>query len=188
MKKALLLALTLLVPTYPVHAVNIKTAATKLIKCSWHAAKVGGGMGCLSICCGTLLGGFTVYSRPPLPDVTNMPQDRQILKDYLKQFSVKFQKINPALTEDFMAAQIVEHVQRSKGDNNITFDNLTTDQIHIAFHGFISSAYRRCAVVSLAFFAAGSASIWSGIKGLYDEAKQTMEPAEKEETENIAAI
>lgn len=171
MKKAFILALILLLPSYPVHAVDIKKAASTLLKCSWHLTKIGGGLFCISnsytwLGIGAIMQGMPYVTKREIPY-----EDGVLLTVCLKKATEQIKLLNPQFTQDFVIEQILHQARTNKGDNTITFDKLTNDEIRTAANELRSSSRNKALLASLGLFAAGSSSLWSGAKGLYDEIK-----------------
>ena len=170
MKKAFLLALALLVPSYPVHAVDIKKAAKKLMIYSWHAAKIGGGLFCINNSYGCLGIGMVIQGMPYVPELKDIRlEDNIMLTVCFKRFTEQIKLINPLVTQDHVLEQILHQARINKGDKAITFDDLTNDEIRTAANEFRSSSRNNALLASLGLFTAGSSSLWSGVTGLYDE-------------------
>lgn len=187
MKKTFLLAIALLVPSYSLQA-DLKTATAKLFKCAWHVAQIGGG-----IACGASIFAFAKiasigYKIPYIPELTGTPQDQRMLEEHGDKLVEQMRQLNPMFTKDVLLQFVIEQVRKDKGNNNIQLINITPDDMRTAYNNLRSKDTHRLLLPALACFAASSTSIWCGVKGLYDEVKQAMEPAEKADAEENTAI
>lgn len=168
MKKSLLLTIALLLPSYPVNAVGLKTASAKLLKCSWHTAKIGGGVACAYMSYLSLQIALIMNRLPPLEKPTgNKLQDDKNRDEYGEKILKELQNLNSYITLG-NTHSLITFLMRNK-TNKPDLTELTTEQIHTMVNELRPSIHNYGILTCLAFFAAGSSCIWSGAHGLYQE-------------------
>lgn len=169
MKKIFLLTIALLVPSYPLQA-DTQTVAAKIIKCSWHATKIGGGILSAAVSFTPLHVALIAQGISPLSKPTgNAAADNQAENTYLANLEDTLNKHN--ITQERLEEILVWYANRFRDHNHkvTDFKALTGEQVCLTIDSLRSFARNRGLALFLGLFVSGSASIASGLHGLYEE-------------------
>lgn len=194
MKNKNALILLLLLPIQSMQALSLSKALGKFLKCSWHITKIGGGLGCWSAS-PLAFGSMILFNKlPDAPPLGNMNTNDLRIMGY---------DAIPTLNQ--IGAQLVPTIDNSIANNpNITPEQrqqwqefkrtgITSEHIDSAAEwynnnresiqdGVIATNRARTRMCTMSFLyfvgflSAGSASIWSGIKGLCEELNDRQDP------------
>ena len=192
MKKQIALAMCILI-AMPVQAVDVGKVLKKIVKCSWHVAKIGGGLGCWSV--SPLAFGSTMlfHKIPNMPEVGNVSQAqvRDILNALGDGVNGIVGQYGPAIDNiigQVGDAQVQQQLRDMRGRARATPARIAQAEQWFAANqqamqssaALFNTARRTGRNFSLlyliGFVSAGGASIWSGITGLGEELSSGHDP------------
>lgn len=192
MKKHLALTMCILM-AMPAQAVDVKKVLGKIVKCTWHVAKIGGGIGCWSVSPLAFGSSMLFHKIPDVPEVGNVSRAQahgilQALGNGLNALVAQNAGIidaaigqipDPAAQQqarDLRGMAQVSPAQIAQGEQWFLANQQAMQNSASAFNSTRRTLRNVSLLYFLGFVSAGGASIWSGVTGLSEELSAGHDP------------